>query len=240
MLFTDQTREKKLQKKVNVIVEERRLIKDMFSRYLSSEIVKQLTDSPDVVKLGGDKKNATVFFADIRGYTSFSEGKNPELLVEILNEFFSEAVEIIVKYHGYIDKFIGDCIMAVWGVPLQSEEKDAVMAVNCAYEIQQLVNSRQRKFFQGIASNLKIGIGIHTGPIVVGNIGSSRRMNYTVIGDTVNVAARMEGVAGAGEIVITQKTRDYLGNSFKLSERDPVKVKGKSMPIAIYDVLGVN
>jgi class 3 adenylate cyclase/GAF domain-containing protein len=238
LIFTDQTRERELREKMDIVTEDRRFIKDMFSRYLSSEVVQRLVMTPDLVKLGGDKKLATVFFADIRGYTSFSEGKDPEYLIQILNEYFTEAVEIVIKHRGYIDKFIGDCIMAAWGVPLQSEDKDALSAVSCALEIQQLTASKKRTFFKGSASKLKIGIGMHTGPLVAGNLGSSRRMNYTVIGDTVNVAARLEGVAAPGEIIITQETRDFLGDSFRLRKKKPVVVKGKSSPIPIYSVLG--
>lgn len=136
LLFTDQSRERELQEKMDVVVGERRLIKDMFARYMSTEVVKTLTDSPDLVRPGGDKKIATIFFADIRGYTAFSEGRDPEYIISILNEYFSDAVEVVIKHKGYIDKFIGDCIMAAWGVPLQSEEEDAIQAVGCALEIQ--------------------------------------------------------------------------------------------------------
>ncbi len=237
LLFTDQTRERELQGRMKQVVEERRIIKDMFSRYLSAEIVSQLVDTPHLVKPGGDKKEATIFFADIRGYTSFSEGRDPEYIIEVLNEYFGEAVESVIKHKGYIDKFIGDCIMAAWGVPLQTVEEDAIQAVSCALEIQDLVRSKQRHFFHGEAANLKIGIGMHTGSIVAGNLGSNRRMNYTVIGDTVNVAARLEGVAEADEIIITQSTRDHIADHFKLEKRAPVKVKGKSEPIPIYRVL---
>ncbi|NOY09575.1 MAG: PAS domain-containing protein [Spirochaetes bacterium] len=237
LLFTDQTYERELQQKMKKVVEERRIIKDMFSRYLSQEVVKQLMESPDLVKPGGDKKEATIFFADIRGYTSFSEGKDPEYIIKILNEYFGEAVEIVVKHRGYIDKFIGDCIMAAWGVPMQTAEEDAYQAVSCALEIQELVASEKRSFFNGEASKLKVGIGMHTGPLVAGNLGSSRRMNYTVIGDTVNVAARLEGVAGPGEVIITENTRQFIGSRFILEQRKPVKVKGKTKPIPIYSVL---
>ncbi len=237
LIFTDQSREKELEKNYLKVKEERRIIKDIFSRYLSQEIVSELVQNPNLIHLGGDKKEATIFFADIRGYTSFSEGKDPEYIVNVLNEYFSEAVEIIIKYRGFIDKFIGDCIMAAWGVPLQTKEEDARLAVSCALEIQKAVENPNRKFFKGEASNLKIGIGMHTGPLVAGNLGSSRRLDYTVIGDTVNVASRLEGIAGPGEIIITEKTRLYLDESFKLKELPPVKVKGKDEPIKIYKVI---
>jgi len=238
LLFTDQTAENELKQQMEVVSEERRLIKDMFARYLSSDIVQNLVDQPELVKPGGGSKHATIFFADIRGYTSFSEGKDPGYIVQVLNEYFNEAVEIVIRHRGYIDKFIGDCIMAAWGVPMVNEEYDAIQAVSCAVEIQELVNSKSRSFFTGKASKLRIGIGMHTGPLVAGNLGSARRMDYTVIGDTVNVAARLEGVAGAGEVIITGDTKKHLGEEFRLEERAPVRVKGKAKPISIYNVLG--
>jgi len=237
LLFTDQTHERQLQSKMESVVEERRIVKDMFARYLSSDIVQTLVDRPDLVKPGGDKKMATILFADIRGYTSFSETKDPEYIIDVLNAYFSEAVEIIIKYKGYIDKFIGDAIMAAWGVPIFSEEDDALAAVECAVELQNLVDSKERNFFTGDASKLRVGIGMHTGPLIAGNLGSSRRMDYSVIGDTVNVAARLEGVAGPGQVIITQKTRDLIGDKFKVKALEPVQVKGKVKPLNIYNVV---
>ncbi|MCK4805211.1 MAG: guanylate cyclase, partial [Spirochaetes bacterium] len=237
LLFTDQSKERELEKEVKIVREERRLIKDIFSRYLSERVVAKLVENPDLINLGGDKKDATVFFADIRGYTSFSEGKDPEYIIQILNEYFSVAVESIINHNGYIDKFIGDAIMAAWGVPLKTEEDDAQLAVACALEIQQMVKSSKRSFFKGKASDLKIGIGIHTGPLVAGNLGSARRVDYTVIGDTVNIASRLEGIAGPEEIIITEVTRSLLTRNFKVEERPPVKIRGKEKPIKIYRVL---
>ncbi len=237
LLFTDQTRERALKEEMDVAVEQGRVVKDMFARYLSSDIVQQLTEQPELVRPGGDKKTATVFFADIRGYTSFSEGKDPQYIIEVLNDYFSEAVELVIKNRGYIDKFIGDYIMAAWGVPMQSEQEDAVAAVRCAVEIQQLVASKDRTFFHGKASKLKVGIGMHTGPLVAGNLGSARRMDYSIIGDTVNVAARLEGVAEAGDVIITEDTRTLIGDQFVMKTLKPVKVKGKDKPIPIYRVL---
>lgn len=240
LLFSDQTREQELKASIETATEDRRVIKDMFARYLSNDIVQSLMDSPDMVKPGGGTKHATVFFADIRGYTSFSEDKSPEYIIEVLNEYFTEAVEIIIKYGGYIDKFIGDCIMAAWGVPMVNEKEDAIKAVSCAVEIQNLVKAKDRQFFNGRASKLTVGFGMHTGDLVAGNLGSSRRMDYTVIGDTVNLAARLEGVSEAGEIIITENTRKYLDDRFQIEARDAVKVKGKVKPIQIFNVMGMS
>jgi class 3 adenylate cyclase/PAS domain-containing protein len=237
LLLTDQTSEQALKNQVQSAVEDRRVIKDMFSAYLSREVVQDLLDKPELIKMGGDEKIATVFFADIRGYTSFSEGKNPKYIVDVLNAYFGEAVEIVIKYGGYIDKFIGDCIMGVWGVPLVNEKEDALKAVSCALDIQKMVASTKRRFFRGEADHLQIGIGLHTGPLVAGNLGSTRRMNYSVIGDTVNLAARLEGVAKAGEIIITENTRQIVRDHFKLDDRQTVMVKGKKEAIKIYNVV---
>ena len=144
----------------------------------------------------------------------------------------------MIKYNGFIDKFIGDCIMAAWGVPMTSEAEDAVAAVSCALEIQALIADTNRTFFHGEAEHLRVGFGMHTGHLVAGNLGSLRKMNYSVIGDTVNVAARLEGVAAAGEVIITRDTRDYLGDRFVLEKRKPVKVKGKTNEIEIFNVVG--
>lgn len=238
LIITDQTAEREMEKEVSQAKEDRRMIKDVFSRYLSSDIVQNLTQSPDAVKLGGDQKRATIFFADICGYTSFSEGKEPGFILTVLNEFFNDAVDIILQKKGYIDKFIGDCIMAAWGVPMETEQTDAISAVDCALALQELVDSSERKFFKGEAQNLKIAIGMHTGPLVAGNIGGLSRMDYSVIGDTVNVAARLEGVATAGEIIITEQTKELVENYFLLEKRAPVKLKGKAKPLQIYNVYG--
>ena len=234
LLFKDQTAEMEMKNKMSVAIEDRRVIKDMFSKYLSNDIIKLLMDNPGRLNPGGSKKNATVFFADIRGYTAFSEAQEPEFIIEILNEYFREAVEIVIDHGGYIDKFIGDCIMAAWGVPLSNEDDDAINAVQCAVDIQKLVASKDRKFFKGHAESLKIGIGMHTGPLVAGNLGSNRRMDYSMIGDTVNLAARLEGIAGPDEIIITGDTRMMLEDRFIIEKRKPVIVKGKKDPIDIY------
>jgi adenylate cyclase len=239
LLFTDQTAEAHLKQEMQLVSEERRVIKDMFTRYLSNDLVQWLVEHPEEAKPGGASKFATFFFADIRGYTSFSEKREAAYIFRILNEYFEEAQKIVQRHGGIVDKYIGDCLMAGWGVPVTNEGEDAIRAVTCAVEIQEIVNSKKRTFFTGDAAKLRIGIGMHTGPLVAGNLGSSQRMDYTVIGDTVNIAARLEGVAGPGEIIITEDTRKHLGDDFVLETREPVKVKGKARAIPIYNVRGV-
>lgn len=239
LILSNQTKERQLKNQVDLAVEDRRVVKDMFSRYLSEDIVHQLMLNPANVRLGGEKKDATIFFADICGYTSFSEGKDPQYIVEVLNEFFSVSLEVVIKFGGYIDKLIGDCIMAAFGVPMGKGEADAINAVSCAVEIQDLVRDKNRSFFKGQAEHLRLSIGMNSGPVVVGNLGSTRRMDYSVISDTVNVAARLEGVATADDIIISAATRDIIGDRFRLKELPPVKVKGKEKPISIFNVLGI-
>ncbi|MFW5718054.1 MAG: adenylate/guanylate cyclase domain-containing protein [Spirochaetota bacterium] len=238
LLFNDESARKQLEQQVKIVTEERRAIKDMFASYLSEDIVQMLMDRPELVKPGGGQRQATVFFADIAGYTSFSEGRAPEYVVQVLNEFFEEAEPIVRRHKGYLDKYIGDCIMAVFGVPLDTGRDDTIRAVSCAVELQQLVNDPSRRFFRGDADRLKIQVGMHSGPLVAGNIGGSRRMDFTEIGDTVNVAARLEGIARPGEIIISDQTKNQLDDRFRVEQREVVRVKGKAEPIAVYNVLG--
>jgi len=237
LLFSDQSRERQLEGGSRQVSEARRVIKDIFAPCLSADAIGPLVQAPETVNLGGDKLQGTVFFADVRGYTQFSEGRDAEYIVEVLNDYFGEAVEAVVRHGGYVDKCIGDCLMAVWGVPVPREAEHAVQAVSCALEIQRRVRSSKRRFFRGEASVLKVGIGVHTGAIVAGNLGSVRRMQYTVIGDTVGVAARLEAMAAGDEVIVTQDTVEHLGGHFRLQPRPPVSVKGKSRPIPVYRVL---
>ncbi len=238
LLFTDQTSEAQLREQMQLVSEERRRIKDMFSAYLSEDIVGMLVEHPELVRPGGGSRLATVFFADIAGYTSFSEGRTPEFIVGVLNEFFEEAEPVVRRYRGYLDKYIGDCIMAVFGVPLEEGPEDTVRAVSCALELQALVDNPKRRFFTGEAKDLRIQIGMHSGPVVAGNLGGSRRMDFTEIGDTVNVAARLEGIARPGEIIISGETREQIGERFRLEKRRPATLKGKARPVPIFNVIG--
>ncbi len=238
LLFTDQTSETQLREQMQLVSEERRIIKDMFAAYLSEDIVGMLVEHPELVKPGGGSRQATIFFADIAGYTSFSEGRTPEYIVGVLNDFFEEAEPIVRKYRGYLDKYIGDCIMAVFGVPLEEGTEDTIRAVTCALELQELVNNPGRRFFTGDAKDLRIQIGMHSGPVVAGNLGGSRRMDFTEIGDTVNVAARLEGIAKPGEIIISADTRTLIGDRFRVETRRPAALKGKSKPVPVFNVLG--
>jgi len=214
--------------------------KDQLSRYVSKDVADYIFQSPEGVRLGGSRREATIFFSDIRNFTPLSEQSEPEEVVALLNEYFTEMVDIVFKYGGTLDKFLGDGLMALFGVPFDLED-DPTRAVLCGLEMIHAVkgfNARhQLKEFD--VPPLKIGVGIATGPVVAGNIGSEERMEYTVIGDTVNFAARLEGLNRdlGTSIIISETTREALGDRFPVKKLMPLKVKGKKGTPPLYAVL---
>jgi adenylate cyclase len=177
-----------------------------------------------------------VFNSDIRGFTAMSENTRPEELVEMLNEYFELMVEQIFKYEGTLDKFMGDGIMALWGAPVVHPD-DAMRSVQCALEMGEVLGQFNRSRIAKDQAPLAVGIGIHTGPLVAGYVGSSKALSYTVIGDVANTSARLCAVALAGQIVISEDTMAALGGRFELEELQPAKVKGKEKPLRIFNVL---
>ncbi|MBM4361620.1 MAG: adenylate/guanylate cyclase domain-containing protein, partial [Deltaproteobacteria bacterium] len=177
----------------------------------------------------------TVFNSDIRGFTRMSEGADPAALVEILNEYFEAMVETIFKYDGTLDKFMGDGIMALWGAPVQAED-DPIRCVYCALEQLTVLETLNDVLRSRNLDPLAIGIGIHTGPLVAGYIGSSRALSYTVIGDTANTSARLCGVAGAGQLIVSEATLLRLGDRFEYRELPPANLKGKEKPFKMFEV----
>jgi adenylate cyclase len=204
-----------------------------YSRFMPEYVVKQLLENPDSFRLGGVNQTITVLFADIRGFTSISENENPERVVGLLNKYFSAMTDIIFEHGGTLDKYIGDEIMALFGAPTATPE-DAHNAVKTAIAMQkQLVElRRQETEFQGIA----IGIGLHTGEATVGYIGTERRSEYTAIGDTVNVASRLQSNSAGGQILISEATAQAAGNIFALDRHEPITVKNRLQPVELYEV----
>ncbi len=216
---------------------EKRKMKAAFSRYVSASVVESILKDPGKLRLGGEKKEMSVLFSDIRGFTSIAEGLTPEKLVEILNKYLSRMTDIVFKHEGVLDKYIGDAVMAFWNAPL--EQKDhawrAVAAGLAMRENLQEMNAR--KAFGNV--EIKIGIGINSGDMVVGNIGGAARFEYTVIGDNVNLASRLEGLTKEYGIwiLITEFTRAKLNDEYLLRRLDKVAVKGKKEPVMIYEVM---
>jgi class 3 adenylate cyclase len=209
-------------------------VKDTFGRYVTSQVRDEILGGK--VQLGGERRTVTVLFSDIRDYTAMSENQQPEEVVAFLNAYLDVMVNIIVEEGGTVDKFIGDAIMAVFGVPLAKDD-DATRAVRAAVRMLRTLEQLNADRAAGGLAPLKIGIGLHTGPVVAGNIGSSKKMEYTIIGDAVNTASRIEQLTKTlGEpLLISAETHLAAGN-VSARQLNPVMVKGKSEPLHLFAV----
>ena len=215
---------------------EKEKVRDLLGKVVSREIAEELMDGE--LKLGGETRRATILFSDIRDFTNLCEGRAPESILEMLNDYLSEVSTAIEDNKGVVDKYIGDAVMALFGAPLSSD-LDTTNALHAALAMKSKVDAlNARNQAKGVPL-MTTGIGLHTGEVVAGNLGSSNRMNYTVIGDTVNLASRLEALTkqyGAG-IMVSEDTRKE-GNGFLYRELDMVRVKGKDQPVRIYELLG--
>jgi adenylate cyclase len=217
-------------------VEQEIITRERFSRLLSPNVAEQVVSGKLEVKKGGVYvPECTVFNSDIRGFTRMSEGATAEVMVELLNEYFELMVEAIFKFEGTLDKFMGDGIMAFWGAPIAHAD-DPVRSIQCALEQMEALGRFNRKRVEGGQPPLAVGMGIHTGPVVSGYVGSSRALSYTVIGDTANTSARLCGIALSGQIIVSEPTLARLGNRFEVEELAPAHLKGKEKPLRIYNV----
>jgi adenylate cyclase len=215
---------------------QRVLERKALERFLSSAIVDKILASPDQVHLGGENQTATILFADIRGFTRMSEHMEPQQVVELLNEFFSEMTDLIFEYGGTLDKYLGDGIMAVFGAPLAKPD-DAPRSAKTATEMQRALARLNRDWEARGQAALHMGVGVNTGPVTAGNIGSSRRMDYTVIGDAVNLASRLCANAAGGQILISESTFAQLNGNFPAQRLEPIQVKGRETPVEVYEIL---
>jgi adenylate cyclase len=217
-------------------VEQEIVARERFSRLLSPNVAEKVLSGEMVVKLGGQRvQNCTVFNSDIRGFTRMSDGTEPEAIVEMLNEYFELMVESIFKYEGTLDKFMGDGIMALWGAPVIHPD-DAFRAVSSAVEQMHLLQGfNTRRAIAGHPA-LGIGVGLHSGELVAGYIGSSRALSYTVIGDTANVSARLCGAASAGQILISEPMLSQLGGRFPYRELPALQLRGKERPFRTFEI----
>ena len=216
----------------------RKWITSVFGKYVSPIVIDHLLQNPDKIKLGGEKRDITIFFSDIRGFTPISEKMNPEDLVHLLNEYLSEMTSIIIKDQGLVDKYMGDAIMAFWGAPLDLSNH-AEIACSSSLEMIEKLHALQKKWEQQGIPFFDVGIGLNSGEAIVGNMGSSTRFDYTAIGDNVNLASRMEGLnkVYGTNIIITEKTYEFVKDKFETRKLDAVKVKGKNEPILIYELV---
>jgi adenylate cyclase len=218
---------------------EKRWLRQAFGQYVSESLVESIIAHPERLQLGGEEVEATVLFSDLVGFTSMAENTAPKELIRLLNEYFSTMTEIILAHKGTVDKFIGDAIMAFWGAPLPIADH-ASLACETALEMVAAMRVLQKSWkTQGFPA-ISLRIGLHTGPVVAGNVGSKKHFNYTVMGDTVNLAARLERankVYGT-EIMMSDTTYRRLGNTFLVRELDLVQVHGRAQPVMVYELLG--
>lgn len=217
-------------------VEQEIVNRERFSRLLSPNVADKVLKGEMVIQKGGQLvPDCTVFNSDIRGFTRMSDGADPPKIVDWLNEYFERMVEVIFKYEGTLDKFMGDGIMALWGAPGQHKE-DAARCVACGLEQISTLDEFNRERSKANEPPLGIGIGVHSGPVVAGYIGSSKALSYTVIGDTANTSARLCGVAEPGQLIVSEATLGLLGGKFPHKELPPANLKGKAKPFRMFSI----
>ena len=211
------------------------IVRNNFERYFAPQLAARIASSPEALKLGGDKRPVAVLFSDIRGFTALSETMNPDAMASLLTEYFTEMVECVFRHNGTLDKFIGDAVMAQWGAPIGSPD-DADQAMAAAIEMMAELRKLNAGWKEQGRPTLEIGIGLNHGEAFAGNIGSERRLEFTVIGDTVNTASRLCGAAAAAEILLSDDMRKALTNPPPLDECPPMELKNKNQPVKVYRV----
>jgi len=217
---------------------ERKKMRRALELYLSPSMARLVSDHPELLKLGGEKQELTVFFSDIRGFTTISEQLDPTELVELLNEYLEEMTEIVFAHEGMLDKYIGDAVMAVWGAPLEQPDH-ASRACQAALQMVERLEELNTRWQERGWPRLDIGIGLNTGPMVFGNMGSSKHLSLTVMGDNVNLASRLEGLNKmlGTHAIVSEATARAAGEAIRTREIDRVRVKGKSEPVGVFELL---
>jgi adenylate cyclase len=215
---------------------QKRFIKNAFKQYLNPDVIDQLIKNPSRLKLGGERKDLSIFFSDLQGFTTISEGLDPETLTTFLNEYLSAMTDIIREEGGTVDKYEGDAIIAFWNAPLEVEDH-AIRSVRTALRCQMQLKEMRPVFRNRIGKDILMRIGINTGPVVVGNLGSDLRFDYTVLGDAVNLASRLEGANKefGTYTMISESTRSIVGDMFPARELGRLVVVGKKEPVTVYE-----
>ncbi len=216
-----------------------RLLRKVLSRYVASEVTDTILSDPEkYLKLGGENRIVTIMFADIRGFSAYAERHPAQEVISLLNRVFSRLTPVIFEHRGTLDKYIGDAIMAFFGAPV-AHENDVLSALRAALSMQAIFRKLSgEQGYEGL-SEMGLGIGLHTGEAAVGNIGSERMMNYTVIGDTVNIARRLQQGAGPGQILISEDTYKLAESHIEARRLEPRKLPGRSETIIVYELLGL-
>jgi adenylate cyclase len=214
---------------------EKEMIKHAFTRYVAREVVEEILKDPEHLVLSGERREATVLFCDIRGFTPLSERMSPEDVVILLNEFYTLMIETVFKHDGTLDKFLGDAVMAVFGAPI-SHPDHAVRAVRTAIAMQAGIAALNDARMRDGKERIQVGIGVSVGEVVAGTVGSGERMEYTVIGDSVNLAARLESNAKPGQILISHRTYERVRDLVDARPLGRIRVKGKEEEVEVYEV----
>lgn len=226
----------------NIQEKSSKFLKDTFSSYMSEELLEELIDNPDSLKLGGESKELSILFSDIRGFTTISESMSPQKLIIILNRYFTPMTTCVLENKGMLDKYIGDAVMAFFNAPVDVKEH-ADAACECALSMIEKLNALNKEFvsenIQGLENGIQIGIGLNTAEVIVGNIGSDDKLEYTVIGDGVNLASRVESLTKeyGVDILITEFTVAKISDKFLYREMEQVAVKGKNKAVTLYELM---
>jgi PAS domain S-box-containing protein len=220
---------------INDLTETKRLraVQDMFRRYVSPAVVDRLPTDPDNLRLGGHRQEVTILFADICDFTAFSEQLAPETLMDILNQYLSMAAAAILMYEGTLDKFMGDALMGIFNAPLEQEDH-VLRAVRAGAALQRAVSDLHHHMSE--EHRLSFGVGIHVGEVVVGNVGMADRMDYTAIGDAVNVARRIQEKAPSGKVLISELAYQVVKSSVDAIYYAEMRVKGRTQPVRAYEL----
>jgi class 3 adenylate cyclase len=226
----------KQQRDIFVTKQKRKEMRDMLQRYLSYNIVDELLNDPSKIQLGGTRKKVSVLFSDISGFTRMLSVTEPERVIKVLNEYLTEMTEIIFRYEGMVDKFVGDAVIGIFGA-LKTSPDDTYRAVKAAMSMQERLLELQKKWKENINEIIEARIAVNTGEVILGNIGSPQRMDYTAIGDTVNTASRLQAIAEIGKVIISRSTYRELEQKVHVKQLGKVTLKGKTQPIEVYEVL---
>jgi adenylate cyclase len=214
------------------------LVKKMFGRYLSTEVMNSLLEDPSALELGGERRNVTIMLTDLRGFTALSERLKPEQVVQMLNSYFEVMVDVVLQYNGTINEIIGDSLLVIFGAPQEMSNR-VQQAVACAIEMQ---NAMAKVNEQNLASglpDLEMGIGLNETEVIVGNIGSSKRSKYAVVGSGVNMTSRIESYTVGGQILISESVRQEVGEILRIDAQREILPKGAERPLKIYEVGGI-
>ena len=236
-LTVDQLR-RSLAEKNDELARAHELVRRAFGRYVSEEVATSLLESPDALELGGEEREVTILMSDVRGFTAMAARLSPHEVIETLNLYLESMVDVIGRYQGTIDEIIGDAILVIFGAPVRCEEH-ASMAVACGLAMQLAMADVNRRLVEKGAAELEMGIGIHTGPVVVGNIGSMRRTKYAAVGSNVNLAGRVESFTTGGQLLISDATRARIAAPLQVVGEFKVYPKGAAASLQLYEVAGI-